>query len=150
MPVVDANSTAAPALPPVVHVHADSLSPKHGLRHHKLTFIHDPYLSGLLSAESAESAEAVPVAPAVVDAAAADVPVAAPAVATAAPAVEAAVPTADVVVQAVDSSSSMDASSSAEVPVVVMKRDVPDAQAPATQADPISLVPLCPGRVRFF
>lgn len=145
MPVVDANSTAAPALPPVVHVHADSLSPKHGLRHHKLTLIHDPYLSGLLSAESAESAEAVPVAPAVVDAATADVPVAA----TAMPTAEAAVPTADVV-QAVDSSSSMDASFSAEVPVVVMKRDVSDAQAPATQADPISLVPLCPGRVRFF
>lgn len=128
MPFVDANNTAAPALPPLVHVHTGSLSPKHGLRHHKLTTLHDPTLSGLLSAESAESAEAVPVAPAVVDAAAA-------------------APAADPV-PAVDSALASDSSVSDEVPVVVVKRDVP--AAPAPQIDPIPLVPVCPGRVRFF
>lgn len=133
--IPDGNGTAAPVLPPVVHVHADSLSHKHGLRHHKLTALHDPHLSGLLSAESGESAEAVPVAPAVVGAAA-----------TATPNVTAAVPSAD----PVDTSSVSDASSSAEVPVVVMKRDVSDAPVPATQTGPISLVPRCPGRIRFF
>lgn len=135
MPVVDGNATAAPVLPPVVHVHAGGLSHKHGLRHHKLTALHDPHLSGLLSAESEESAEAVPVAPAVVGAAA-----------TAKPNVTAAVASAD----PVDTSSVSDASSSIEVPVVVMKRNVPDAPAPATQIGLISLVPRCPGRVRFF
>uniref|UniRef100_A0A8D0CRV6 Alpha-2-HS-glycoprotein 2 n=1 Tax=Sander lucioperca TaxID=283035 RepID=A0A8D0CRV6_SANLU len=54
-------------MPPAVHVHTGSLSPMHGLRHHKLTTLHDPHLSGLLS-ESAESTEVVPVAPTVVDA----------------------------------------------------------------------------------
>ena len=146
MPVVDANSTAAdanstaaPALPPTVHVHAGSLSRKHGLRHHKLTTLHDPLLSGFLSAESAESAEVVPVVPAVVDAAAA-APTAAPAAPTAAD----------------DSGSKSDASASAEVPVVVVKRDVPASPAsvtvgaPVVQTDPIVLVPTCPGRIRFF
>nr|XP_046263985.1 alpha-2-HS-glycoprotein 2 [Scatophagus argus] len=132
MPVVDANSTAAPALPPVIHVHTDSLSHKHGLRHHKLTTIHDPHLSGLLSAESAESAEAVPVVPAVFTA-------------------TAAAPT-----PAVDSAPASDASNSAEVPVAVVKRDVPAAPAPVIvdttviQTGPVPLVPVCPGRVRFF
>ncbi|XP_070830595.1 alpha-2-HS-glycoprotein-like [Chaetodon trifascialis] len=140
MPVVDANSTAAaaPAMPPVVHAHTSSLPHMHGLRHHKLTAMHDPQLSGLLSAESAESAEVVPVAPAVV-------PVA-PAV------VDAAADPAP----AADSVSASDASSSAEVPVVVVKREiaaVPGSavvDTPATQTDPIALVPVCPGRVRFF
>ncbi|KAM6989282.1 alpha-2-HS-glycoprotein 2 [Tautogolabrus adspersus] len=79
MPVVDANSTAtaAPALPPAVHGHTGSLSPKHGLRFHKLTAIHDPQLSGLLSSESAESDEIIPVAPTVINVAA-DPAVAAP------------------------------------------------------------------------
>ncbi|KAL7386529.1 hypothetical protein ABVT39_009771 [Epinephelus coioides] len=107
MPAVDANGTA-----PVVQVHKDSLSPKHGLRHHKLTALHNPHLSSLLSAESAESAEIVPVVPVVVDA----------------------------------------DSVSAEIPHVVMKRDVPvtPADNPAAQVDPINLVPVCPGRIRFF
>lgn len=135
MPFVDANNTAAPALPSLVHVHTDSLSPKHGLRHHKLTTLHDPNLSGLLSAESAESAEAVPVA----------VPVA-PAVVAAAPAAAPAADPAADPAPAVDSALALDASVSAEVPVVVVKRDV----AAAPQIDPIPLVPVCPGRVRFF
>lgn len=113
MPVVDANSTVP--LPPVVHVHTSSLSHKHGLKHHKLTAFHDP--SSHLSAES-ESAEAVPVATALPDAAPANPD---------------------------DSVSASDASTSAEVPVPVVKRDVP-----ALQADPIPVVPVCPGRVRFF
>lgn len=127
MPFVDANNTTAPVLPPLVHVHTGSPSPKHGLRHHKLTTFHDPHLSGLLSAESAESAEAVPVAPAVVDAAAA------------APAADPA--------PAVDSALASDDSVSAEVPVVMVKRAVHE------MVPPVDLIPLlirCPGGVRFF
>uniref|UniRef100_A0A8C2WUY6 Alpha-2-HS-glycoprotein 2 n=1 Tax=Cyclopterus lumpus TaxID=8103 RepID=A0A8C2WUY6_CYCLU len=101
--IADANITAAPAMPSVVHVHTGSPSPKHGLRHHKLTALHDPELSGFLSAESAESAEVVPEAPAVVG-------VAAPAATLAAA----------------------------------------DPATRTTQTDPIALVPVCPGRVRFF
>ncbi|KAM9719762.1 alpha-2-HS-glycoprotein-like [Menidia menidia] len=132
MPLLDANITgvAEPALPPLVHVHLGSLSPKHGLRHHKLTALHDPLLSGLLSAESAESAEVVPVAPALT--------------VTAAPV--------DPAPTAADSSAS-DASSSMEVPLTLVKRDAPAplvAEAPAAQADPVSFVQLCPGRIRFF
>lgn len=114
----EANGTAAAALP-TVHVHA--LSRKHGLRHHKLTSFHDPHASGFLSAESAESAEVVPVAPAV---------------ANTAPTVE---PT--------DSGSKSDASVSAEVPLAVVKRDVPDT---LVSADPIVLLPVCPGKIRYF
>lgn len=102
-------------LPPVVHVHTSSLSHKHGFKHHKLTAFHDP--SSHLSAES-ESSEAVPVATAGPDAA------------TAKPD---------------DSVSASDASTSAEVPVPVVKRDVP-----VPQVDPIPAMPVCPGRVRFF
>lgn len=146
MPVVDANSTVveAPALPPAVHVHAGSLSPKHGLRHHKLTTLHNPQLSSLLS-ESAESAEVVPVAPAVVDAPAAGAPAADPA----APAADPAAPVADPA-PAEDDASASDASASVEVPLILRKRDVPAAPAPVVQLDPISLVPICPGRIRFF
>lgn len=65
----------------------------HGLRHHKLTVFHDPTVSGLISAESAESVETVvPVVVPVVkrevpaDAPVADAPVVdAPAVAEKAP-----------------------------------------------------------------
>ncbi|XP_073348088.1 alpha-2-HS-glycoprotein-like [Pagrus major] len=151
MPIVDANSTAAaaPAPPLVAHVHTGSLSRKHGLRHHKLTAMHDPHLSGLLSAESLESAEVVPAVPAVVvDAAAAAVDAAAAAVD---PAVPAADPAADPAPAAVDAASdASDASSSAEVPVVLMKREAPAADAPLVVDTPMVLVPLCPGRVRFF
>lgn len=112
MPVVDANNTIP--LPPVVHVHT-SLSHKHGLKHHKLTAVHDP--SSHLSAES-ESAEIVPVATGVADAAPADQD---------------------------GSVSTSDASTSAEVPVPVVKREVP-----VLQAEPIAVMPVCPGRVRFF
>lgn len=140
MPIVDANSTApaAPVPPLVAHVHTGSLSRKHGLRHHKLTAMHDPHLSGLLSAESQESAEVVPAVPAVVVDAAAAVD----------PAVPAADPAADPAPAAADASS--DASSSAEVPILLMKREAPAADAPAVVDTPVVLVPVCPGRVRFF
>ncbi|KAM6920823.1 alpha-2-HS-glycoprotein-like [Lycodopsis pacificus] len=133
----DANSPAAPATPSMALKDRGILSPRHGLRHHKLTALHDPQLSGFLSSESAESAEVVPVAPAVAGAAAAD-----PAAANPDPAVAA--------------GSASDSSASAEVPVVVVKRDVPAAPtssvvaALTTQPDPIALVPVCPGRIRFF
>ncbi|XP_070701823.1 alpha-2-HS-glycoprotein-like [Pempheris klunzingeri] len=159
MLVVDANSTvaAAPASPPVIHVHAGSLSPKHGLRYHKLTTVHDPELSGLLSTESAESAEVVPITPAVVDAAAPAADPAAPAADPAAPTAEpaadpAAEPTADPAVDpaAPADSASAEASSSAEVPGVLVKRAVAFPDTPAAQTEPIPLKPVCPGRVRFF
>ncbi|XP_035026410.1 alpha-2-HS-glycoprotein 2 [Hippoglossus stenolepis] len=143
MPVVDANSTvaAAPAVPPMVHVHTGSLSHKHGLRHHKLTSLHDPHLSGLLSSESGESAEVVPVVPAVVDAAA---PVAGPA-ATADPAAAAdPAPAADPT-PAADSLSTSESSNSKEVPLHIFKRDVVAVDALVPVAPPA-----CPGRVRFF
>ncbi|RVE61460.1 hypothetical protein OJAV_G00170930 [Oryzias javanicus] len=125
IPLVDSNSTVAaePALPPLVHVHSGGI--KHGRGHHKLTALHDPHMSGLLSAES-ESAETVPVAPTVqVNAAVAD-PSSAP---------------------ATSSSSASDDSASAEVPLSVVKRAV---EAPTAQADPVALVPPCPGKIRFF
>ncbi|KAM9350139.1 alpha-2-HS-glycoprotein-like [Symphorus nematophorus] len=148
MPLVDANSTA-PALPSVVHQHTGSLSRKHWLTHHKLTSIHNPHLSDLLSAESAESAEFVPVAPAVLDAAAAVTPAADPALA-ADPTATAADPAPAV------HSGLADSSTSAEIPHILFKRDVAVEPAPAVvdspaaQTVPIPLVPVCPGRVRFF
>ncbi|KAK5888527.1 hypothetical protein CesoFtcFv8_014614 [Champsocephalus esox] len=128
----DTNSTAAasPAMPSMVHIHTGSLSPKLGLRYHKLTTLQDTEPSGFLSSESAESSEVVPVAPAVVDAAA---PAADPA-ADAAP--------------AADAGSDSDSSNSAEIPVVV-KIDVPVVAAHAV-VDPIVVVPVCPGRKIFF
>ncbi|XP_033993337.1 alpha-2-HS-glycoprotein-like isoform X2 [Trematomus bernacchii] len=143
MPIIDANSTvadtnstaaadtnstaaASPAMPQMVHIHTGSLSPKLGLRYHKLTTLHDPEPSGFLSSESTESAEVVPVAPAVV-AAAAD------------PAADAA--------PAADAGSDSDSSNSAEV-LVIVKIDVPVAAAPVV--DPIVVVPVCPGRKIFF
>ncbi|NP_001093499.1 alpha-2-HS-glycoprotein 2 [Danio rerio] len=49
-------------------LHAHTFGPQHnptvhGLRHHKLTALHDPAQSGLISAESTESAEVVAVLP---------------------------------------------------------------------------------------
>lgn len=55
MPAVDSNTTAS-----VTHGHTHH---HHGLKHHKLTALHDPHLSGLLSSESTESAEVVTVRP---------------------------------------------------------------------------------------
>lgn len=127
IPAIDANTTA-PALPTI---HGGTLSPKHGLRHHKLTTRHDPNASGLLSAESAESAEVVQTVPAVAEQAAAPAAAPEPALASASA-----------------SGSASDASASAEVPVVVVKRDVP--AAPISDISPISFVPVCPGKVRFF
>ncbi|XP_037644315.1 alpha-2-HS-glycoprotein-like isoform X1 [Sebastes umbrosus] len=154
VPVVDANSTAdaAPVVPPVVHVQTGSMSPKHGLRFHQLTTLHNPELSGHLS-ESGESNEVVLITPSVADpslAAANPTPAAAdPAPATADPAPADPAP-ADPA-PAADSGSASDSdsdSSSKEVPHINFKRDVSDA---ATQTDPIIvLTPVCPGRKRFF
>ncbi|XP_058481421.1 alpha-2-HS-glycoprotein 2 [Solea solea] len=139
VPVVDANSTmaAVPVSPPAVHIHTGSMSHKHGLRHHKLTPLHNPDLSGHLS-ESSESAEIVPVASAVaVDSAppaAADANVAA---------------AADI---AVDSAS--DSSSSREDHR--LKRDAPAAPIIAlthftiSETGPGLVRSVCPGRIRFF
>ncbi|XP_069020758.1 alpha-2-HS-glycoprotein 2 [Embiotoca jacksoni] len=155
MPIVDANTSAPaePALPPVVHVHTGSLSAKHGLRHHKLTALHDPQLSGLLSAESSESAEVVPIAPAVVDAV---LPTADPTPSPAPTVVANYALSADYVLAAESSASGSDASQSAEVLKLVFKRAVSAApaptvvDAPAIQTGPISRMPACPGRIRFF
>lgn len=151
VPVVDANSTAdaAPVVPPVVHVQTGSMSPKHGLRFHQLTTLHNPELSGHLS-ESGESNEVVLITPLVADpslAAANPTPAAAdptPAAADPAPADPA---------PAADSGSASDSdSSSKEVPHINFKRDVSAATVDAaTQTDPIIvLTPVCPGRKRFF
>lgn len=126
-PVLDGNSTAALLPPPAAHVHLHSLSQKHGLRHHKLTHFHDPHMSGHLSAESAESVEAASVTPTVT--------------------VAATVAGADASPVA-DSDSAMETSASDEVPLLVVKRDV--ASAAAVQTEPISLIQLCPGRIRYF
>ncbi|GAA6222548.1 alpha-2-HS-glycoprotein-like [Lates japonicus] len=155
MPVVDANNTvpAAPALPPMVHAHTGSPSHKHGLRHHKLTTLYSPVLTSLLSAESAESDEVVPVVPVVVDAAAPATPAADPAPADPAPADPAPDAAADPA-PAADFASASDATMSREGTGVMFKRDVAAASAPAdtpaAQTDPLLLVPVCPGRVRFF
>ncbi|KAM4605066.1 alpha-2-HS-glycoprotein 2 [Polymixia lowei] len=147
IPLVDANSTAAadPVFPPAVHVHTGNMTFRHGLRHHKLTALHDPELSGLLSAESAESGEVLGLAPAVLGVAPA-VP-AVPVAADPAPAVDVTLAV-DPPVPAEDSSASI------ESPAVVVKREAPapDAAAdiPAVQAAPISLVPLCPGKLRYY
>lgn len=128
IPIVDSNSTVAAesALPPLVHVHSGGHN--HGRSHHKLTALHDPHMSGLLSAES-ESAETVPVAPAVkVDAAVADPSLAPP----------------------TSSSSASDDSASVEVPLSVVKRAAQPPAAAAAQTDPVAVVPPCPGRIRFF
>ncbi|XP_067310263.1 alpha-2-HS-glycoprotein 2 [Pseudorasbora parva] len=59
---VDLASNATVQVQQLLHAH--TFGPQHnpiihGLRHHKLTALHDPAASGLLSAESAESAEVV-------------------------------------------------------------------------------------------
>ncbi|XP_019203684.1 alpha-2-HS-glycoprotein [Oreochromis niloticus] len=127
IPIVDANSTAAadPLLPPAVHVHTHGLSHKHGHSHHKLTALHNPHQNILLSAESAE---VVPVVPA------------------------AAFPAADPALAA-DYDTAGESLQSKEPPLFFRKRDVSAAimvDAPAAQTGPVSLVPVCPGRVRFF
>ncbi|KAM7379012.1 hypothetical protein PAMP_004592 [Pampus punctatissimus] len=162
MSFVDANSTATadPALPPAAHIHADSLSHKHGLRHHKLPNLHDPQLSGLLSSESAESDEVVPVAPAETAAVPAADPAAVPAADPAAvPAADpAAVPAADPApaVDPADTASASDAPHSQERSTLnfLVKRDVPAAPASIVSGFPVVqgdlIVPFCPGRIRFF
>lgn len=97
----------------------------HGLRHHKVTVFHDPTLSGLISAESAESVEAV-------------VPVAAPVVKRE---VSADVPVADVPAEG----------PVADVPAEGPVADAP-ALAEKTPLDlkPVALVPICPGKKKHF
>ncbi|XP_066536347.1 alpha-2-HS-glycoprotein 2 [Hoplias malabaricus] len=68
IPLVDVNANLsdpliplAPPAPPVLHAHkaGPGFSPDiHGLNHHKMTTLHDPFASGLLPVESAESLEA--------------------------------------------------------------------------------------------
>lgn len=125
MPVID-NVTEAVLPPPAVHMHLLSLPHKHSRKYHHLTSFYDPQTSGFLSAESAESAEVVVVS-------------AAATAATTVPGVDA--------IPAADSASAMETSASDEVPLLVVKRDVADAAAPV---EPITLIQLCPGRVRFF
>ncbi|XP_036453086.1 alpha-2-HS-glycoprotein 2 [Colossoma macropomum] len=68
--VVDPNVNASvPSAQPPVLLHAHTSGPGysptiHALKHHKLTPLHDPTASGLVSAESAESLEASVVVPA--------------------------------------------------------------------------------------
>uniref|UniRef100_A0A669BW21 Alpha-2-HS-glycoprotein 2 n=1 Tax=Oreochromis niloticus TaxID=8128 RepID=A0A669BW21_ORENI len=117
--------TCNPLLPPAVHVHTHGLSHKHGHSHHKLTALHNPHQNILLSAESAE---VVPVVPA------------------------AAFPAADPALAA-DYDTAGESLQSKEPPLFFRKRDVSAAimvDAPAAQTGPVSLVPVCPGRVRFF
>ncbi|KAK2822114.1 hypothetical protein Q5P01_022179 [Channa striata] len=163
MPIVDVNNTlaAVPVFPKSVHVHGDHLSHKHGFGHHKLTALHDPHLSGLLSAESAESSENVPVAPAVMDPATPVIDPAAPAIDPTASAVDPAAPVIDPteaginLALAVDPAVNLDSSYSREVPHINFKREVHDAP-PAAVADNaasqgiVPLVPVCPGRIRFY
>ncbi|XP_068604614.1 alpha-2-HS-glycoprotein-like [Brachionichthys hirsutus] len=106
---VNSTGDVVPASVPVTHARTASLSPKLGLRHHKLTAIHNPQQSGFLS-ESGESAEVVP------DGSAAD---------AAAP--------------------GGGSSASIELPSVVIKRE-----APSALQNPVPLLPVCPGRLRFF
>uniref|UniRef100_A0A672PQS0 Alpha-2-HS-glycoprotein-like n=1 Tax=Sinocyclocheilus grahami TaxID=75366 RepID=A0A672PQS0_SINGR len=61
-PAVDPASNATVRVQQLLHAH--TFGPQHnpaihGLKHHKLTALHDPSASGLLSAESSESAEVV-------------------------------------------------------------------------------------------
>lgn len=112
MPAADSNTTVAAASPPHVHAHPHH----HGFRHHKLTALHNPHLSGLLSSESLESGEVVQ------NAAAVD--------GTPTPATDSA------------------ATPEPDAPATMVKRDAP-AEA-VLQANPVLLVPLCPGRVRHF
>ncbi|XP_057713662.1 alpha-2-HS-glycoprotein-like [Corythoichthys intestinalis] len=130
VPPQDANSTGASPFFPKFHVHTQNLTRSHGLRHHKLTSLHDPHLTGLLSSES-ESAEVVSVAtPAVLN------------TTSSASSTSAATST------SATASTSSAVSTSDEVPVAVVKRDVP--AGPATVTDAVLLVPPCPGRRRFF
>uniref|UniRef100_A0A3B5Q140 Alpha-2-HS-glycoprotein 2 n=1 Tax=Xiphophorus maculatus TaxID=8083 RepID=A0A3B5Q140_XIPMA len=100
MPLVDANNTIGPILPPQVHIHP----------------------------ESAESAEVVPVGPALI-----------------VPAAEPAIPS-----PAADDSSSDASSASVEVPVALVKREAPASIVANAPAAPVAPVKVCPGRIRFF
>lgn len=122
MPDADSNTTvAAPSIP---HIHAHPHHHHHGFRHHKLTALHNPHLSGLLSSESSESGEVAP------NAAAVD--------GTPGPAAN----------SSAASAANSAAAPEADAPAPIVKRDAP--VEPALQANPVLLVPLCPGRVRHF
>ncbi|TWW72817.1 Alpha-2-HS-glycoprotein Fetuin-A [Takifugu flavidus] len=124
MPAADSNTTVAAASPPHVHAHAHAHPHHHSFRHHKLTALHNPHLSDLLSSESSESGEVAPTAAAVDG--------------TPGP--------------ATDSSAASAANSAvtpeADAPAPIVKRDAP--VEPVLEANPVLLVPLCPGRVRHF
>uniref|UniRef100_A0A3B3U2R2 Alpha-2-HS-glycoprotein 2 n=1 Tax=Poecilia latipinna TaxID=48699 RepID=A0A3B3U2R2_9TELE len=119
------SSQVGSPLPPQVHIHTGRVSHKHGTGHHKLTALHNPHMSSYLS-ESAESAEVVPVAPALI-----------------VPAAEPASPS-----PVADGSSSDASSASVEVPITLVKREAPASiVAPAA---PVAPLQVCPGRIRFF
>ncbi|CAL9688933.1 unnamed protein product [Knipowitschia caucasica] len=144
--VVD-NSTSLGT--PAVHAHSGNLSTVYGLRHHKLTALHDPFT--LLSAESAESVEVVPVAPA----AASETPAAAsetPAAASETPAAASETPAA-----ASETPASSADLTQAEVATdsnsrELFKRDLAavESNSSVTHDSPVLMVPVCPGRIRFF
>lgn len=120
MPAADSNTTVAAPAPPHIHAHAHPHH-HHGFRHHKLTALHNPHLSGLLSSESSESGEVASNAAAVVG--------------TPSPAAD-------------SSASNSEATPEADAPAPIVKRDAPVESV--LQANPVLLVPLCPGRVRHF
>lgn len=122
MPAADSNATVAAPSPP--HIHAHAHAHHHGFRHHKLTALHNPHLSGLLSSESSESGEVTS------NAAAVD--------GTPGPAAD----------SSAASAANSEATPEADAPAPIVKRDAP--VEPVLQADPVLLVPLCPGRVRHF
>ncbi|XP_077580506.1 alpha-2-HS-glycoprotein 2 isoform X2 [Stigmatopora nigra] len=116
----EGNGTGLPHVLPKFHAQTQNVSRRHGLRHHKLTPLHDPHLSGFLSSES-DSAEVV---------------------STASPAAS------NSTSNSASNSTSNSVSASNEVPLERVKRDVAAAAAAVTEA--VVLAPPCPGRRRYF
>lgn len=130
---VNGTGSVAPSSP-VVQARTAGALPNLGLGHHKLTAMHNPEQSGFLSAESVESAEVVPVVPA----ADPNAPVADPN----APTAEPNAPAAD----AAPGDAVMGGVSSASPEVLKLSKREVFANVP----NAMPLVPICPGRVRFF
>nr|XP_055058953.1 alpha-2-HS-glycoprotein 2 isoform X2 [Misgurnus anguillicaudatus] len=134
-----ANATV-PVQPPL---HAHSSGPHydpavHSSKHHKVTRLHDPAATGLLSAESAESAElVVPKAAPVVKREVASEPANAPA--ADAPAADA--PAADAPVAEANAPA-------ANAPAA--EADAPAPDVPHIQPEPLLIVLVCPGKKKHF
>ncbi|XP_010900295.3 alpha-2-HS-glycoprotein 2 [Esox lucius] len=129
-PILDTSGTV-PVPPPSVRIQAGNIPVGHGLRHHKLTALHNPNLSGLLSAESLESGESaeaiVPVVPVVP---AAEIPIATDA--------------SPVAVESVAGSAS---------PVTVVVKREAAQPAGIVESPVVKMLPAplrCPGRKKFF